>query len=267
MQCHSTQTPTQTQPWYEIFGGRYPGTEPFFFDPADFEWTHILRENWQVIRDEMRQVLDTEPDALKPYFSQALVYPPRQWKTIGLYFWKWRLHHNCALCPRTVEILDSIPHLTGGSLSILEPGANINPHQGDTNAHIKGHLALSIPAGLPDCGFQVGDQIREWREGELLLFCDAHRHSAWNHSSQRRLVFIIDVIRPAFVDRTDEICAHVLAAAALQPVYQRIGWLSRLPGGIHHLIHFFLRWVIRAALPLQRRLDIGRIFTRTPHRG
>jgi aspartyl/asparaginyl beta-hydroxylase (cupin superfamily) len=246
----------QAQPWYEIFGGRYPGTEPFFFDPADFEWTTILRDNWQVIRDEMQQLLENEPSVLRPYFSETLVYPPRQWKTIGFYFWKWRLHGNCARCPRTVEILDSIPYLTGGSLSILEPGANINPHQGDTNAQIKGHLALSIPARLPDCGFQVGDDIREWHEGELLLFCDAHRHCAWNHSTQRRFVFIIDVIRPEFAHRTNAICAHVLASTALQVVYQRVGWLNRLPGRVHHLLHFFLRGALRAALPVQRRLAL-----------
>ena len=244
----------QDKPWYEIFGGRYVGDEPFFFDSDEFVWTKILRENWQVVREEMEHLIESEPECLKPYFSTTLVHPPRQWKTVGFYFWKWRLHRNCKRCPQTVQILESIPYLVGGSLSILEPGANINPHQGDTNAQIKGHLALVIPASIPDCGFQVGPEIRAWEEGEMLLFCDAQRHTAWNHTQQRRLLLIVDVIRPQFTHQTNAICAHVLASSVLQVAYQSIGWLNRFPGQVHHLLHFFLRGVLRIALPVQRLL-------------
>ena len=241
------------KPWYEIYGGRYTADDPYFFDENDFTWTKTLKENWQIIRDEMLQLLAEQPNQLKPYFSENLVFPPKHWKTAGFYFWKWRVHSNCNQCPKTMEILDSIPNLTGGSLSILEPGANINPHQGDTNAHVKVHLGLVIPADLPDCGFQVGDDIRAWNEGELLLFCDAHRHTAWNHSKQRRLIFIIDVIRPEFVNQTKSICIHVLATSMLQLLYQNFGWLKQLPGKVHHILHFFIRIGMRVVLPIQNR--------------
>ncbi|VAW74518.1 hypothetical protein MNBD_GAMMA12-213 [hydrothermal vent metagenome] len=245
-------------PWYEVQGGLYNIDDPYFFKEEDFEWTQTLRDNWRVILDEMQQLVQAEPQRLKPYFSTSLVFPPKNWKTMGFYFWRWRLHGNCNRCPRTTEILDSIPNLTGGSLSILEPGSNINPHQGDTNAQVKVHIGLSIPEGLPNCGFQVGDDIRSWGEGELLLFCDAHRHTAWNHSKQRRLVFIIDVIRPEFASKTAAICANVLASSILQILYQKLKWLNRLPGSVHHSLHFILRSLLRITLPIQNR--VGRLF-------
>jgi aspartyl/asparaginyl beta-hydroxylase (cupin superfamily) len=248
----------QQKPWYEIFGGRFNADDPYFFNEEDFEWTRTLRDNWPVILEEMLQLLQDEPKRLKPYFSTSLVFPPKKWKTMGFYFWKWRLHGNCNRCPRTTKILDSIPYLTGGNLSILEAGANINPHQGDTNAHVKVHIGLSIPDELPNCGFQVGDDIRAWGDGDLLLFCDAHRHTAWNHSKQRRLIFIIDVIRPEFASQTGAICANVLASSVLQVAYQQLKWLNGLPGYVHHGLHFVLRSIFRLVLPVQNWF--GRFF-------
>ncbi|MCW4629713.1 MULTISPECIES: aspartyl/asparaginyl beta-hydroxylase domain-containing protein [Marinomonas] len=242
--------------WYEIYGGRYISDDPFFFDEKDFEWTQTLKDNWHIIRDEMLALLQEHPEKLKPYFSKNLVFPPKHWKTTGFFFWNWRIHKNCRRCPKTTAILESIPNLTGGNLSILEPGANINPHQGDTNAHVKVHIGLSIPKGLPDCGFQVGDEIRGWKEGELLLFCDAHRHTAWNHSDERRLVFIIDVIRPEFAHKKQSICVNVLATSMLQLLYQNVSWLNRLPGKTHHVLHFLIRNVLRLVLPIQNKLRL-----------
>jgi ornithine lipid ester-linked acyl 2-hydroxylase len=238
--------------WYEILGGRYAGTEPYFFEPEKFPWTATLRASWRELRDEVEAVLAVDPDRLRPYFSGALVHPPRQWKTIGFYFWKWRLHANCDRYPRTMEILGSIPHLCGASVNVLEPGANIHPHQGDTNAQVKVHLALRIPAGLPECGFQVGPETRAWREGDLLLFCDAHRHTAWNHSAERRLILVLDVIRPEFAARADAICAHVLASSALQLLDDRLAAFRKLPGTVRHGIHAAVRVVARALLPFNR---------------
>ena len=239
---------------YGIHGGRYDGAEPWFFDASAFPWTRALTDNWQVIRDELEQLIASHEQRLTPYISPVLVFPPQSWKNVGFYFWRLKMHKNCALCPRTMAILDAIPNVVGASLSVLEPGSNINPHQGDTNANYRVHLGLTVPCGLPDCGFAVGDEIRAWREGGLLIFCDAHRHTAWNHSERRRLVFIVDVIRPEFASRSAGICAHVLASTALQVVYARVGWLRRRSERLHHGLQLVLRLVARAVVPVQRRL-------------
>jgi len=242
------------EPWYLIRGGRYPGEEPFFFEPHEFPWVKTISQHKDVILEELGALMARDEARLLPHFRKVMVHPPRSWKSIGFYHWKFREHRNCSACPRITTMLDGIPHLTAASLSVLGPNSNINPHQGDTNAIVRGHLGLSIPASLPDCGFQVGSEIRPWTEGEFLLFCDAHTHSAWNHTDRRRLVFIVDVMRPEYQDRTNRICAHVMAAIQLQRVYQRFPWLERGSGRLHHVLHTVLRQLARLALPLQRGL-------------
>lgn len=242
-----------TAPWFLVQGGRYPGDEPFFFDPAQFPWVETLRRHKQVIAEELSALLARDESVLVPHFRRVMVHPPRSWKSIGFYHWRFREHRNCEACPRTTAVLDSIPHLTAASLSVLEPNSNINPHQGDTNAIVRAHMGLSVPAALPDCGLQVGSEIRPWVEGELLLFCDAHTHTAWNHTDQRRLVLIVDVMRPEYQHRTDAICARVMAAIQLQRIYQRLPWLERRSGRWHRVLHGVLSHLARMVLPLQRR--------------
>lgn len=239
-------------PWYEIGGESYRGSEPNFYNHEDFPWIQQLEDNWQVIRDEILALLSRQEYRLKPYFID-LSFPPKQWKTMGFYFWKYKIHANCKACPRTAQILESLPNMTAGSLSVLEPGANINPHHGDTNAIIRIHLGLDIPAGLPECGFQVGRDIRAWQNGKTLLFCDAHAHSAWNRSDRRRLILIVDVMRPEFANQTNSICRHVLAVQGLQVVYQKIAFLRGLPRGLKYVIHRLLQGGLAVILPLQRR--------------
>ncbi len=240
------------KPWYEINGERFTGNEPNFYRPEDFPWIKTLEDNWRTIRDEIQTLLARDERRLSPYFIN-LSFPPKQWKTMGIYFWKYKIHKNCRACPQTARLLESLPNMTGGSLSALEPGSNINPHHGDTNAIVRIHLGLSIPAGMPQCGFQVGKEIREWREGKALLFCDAHPHSAWNHSDQRRIVLIVDVMKPEFASQTDAICSHVLATSGLQVLYQQFAVLRRMPRKLKFTIHFFMRTALRVILPLQRR--------------
>jgi aspartyl/asparaginyl beta-hydroxylase (cupin superfamily) len=243
------------QPWYNLFGGRYDRGQPCFHNREELPWTRTLEENAGVIRQEMLALLEGHASALKPYYiNKAMSFPPRHWKTMSLLFWNLRMHRNCRRCPRTVGILESIPNLTACSLSVLEPGSNINPHQGDTDAIVRCHLGLSIPAGLPECGFQVGTEIRPWEEGRTLPFCDAHTHWAWNRTKERRMILIVDVIRPEYVRQKNAVCSRVLAFSLLQILYQEFRWLDRAPGRVKWVLHTVSRLAIRAFLPIQRRL-------------
>lgn len=243
------------EPWYNFFGGRYNRSEPWFYNPADFPWTKILEDNAAVIREEVFQLLEEDAKPLKPYFiNKGMAFPPKHWKTMGFLFWKFRMHRNCRKCPKTTRILESIPHLTAGSLSVLEPRSNINPHQGDTDAIVRCHLGLSIPGKIPECGFQVGKEIHSWEEGKTLPFCDAHTHTAWNQTDQRRIIMILDVVRPEYAHATNTICSHVLASSVVQMMYQGLPWLNRAPGWVKWALYSLSRFAIRLLLPIQRRL-------------
>lgn len=240
-------------PWYNVFGGRYMGNEPSFYNREDLPWVKTLEDNWELIRDEMVALMEEKPYRLRPYFiNKSMSFPPEKWKTMGLFFWKLTMHSNCKKCPQTLRIMKSIPHLTSCSLSILEAGSNINPHQGDTDAIIRCHLGLSVPASLPECGFQVGKEIRPWENGKALPFCDAQTHTAWNNSGERRLILIIDVVRPEFARDENKICAHVLASSALQMLYQKFSFLGKRSGHFKKMLYDVIRICIQIALPIQR---------------
>ena len=236
--------------WFSADGGRFAGDEPFFHDPEDFPWVKTLEDNWRPIKEEVEALLARREDRLSPYFHASMVFPPQSWKTLGFRFWTYRMHENCRDCPKTAKILESIPNLTAASVSVLEAGANINPHQGDTNAIVRIHLGLDIPEGLPGCGFQVGSEARPWEEGRVLMFCDAHTHTAWNRSSRPRMVLIVDVMRPEFAERQASICSRVLASIALQMVSQG----RKIPPPAKPLLRALFQTTARVLLPLQQRL-------------
>ena len=252
---------TKVKPWYNEFGGRYTGNQPYFYDAEKLVWTKVLEENWTIIRDEITALKNSHPERLKPYYiNKSMSFPPKSWKTMGLFFWMFTMHGNCRKCPKTVEILDRIPGLISCSLSILEAGANINPHQGDTDAVIRCHLGLVIPGELPKVGFQVGDEIRKWEEGKTLPFCDAQTHTAWNHSDEQRLILIIDVLRPEFIKNKYSVSAHVLASSVIQMLYQRYPGLGLKSGYLKKIIYTISLACIRAILPLQR-LSLRKLFS------
>jgi hypothetical protein len=53
--------------------------------------------------------------------------------------------------------------------------------------------ALIVPDG---CALQVGSEVRRWHEGKCLVFDDTVEHSAWNNSTESRIVLLVDFVRP-----------------------------------------------------------------------
>jgi aspartyl/asparaginyl beta-hydroxylase (cupin superfamily) len=48
----------------------------------------------------------------------------------------------------------------------------------------------------PGCRFRVGNDVREWREGEAWVFDDTLNHEAWNDSDRHRVILMIDIWNP-----------------------------------------------------------------------
>ena len=61
------------------------------------------------------------------------------------------------------------------------------------NTRLVCHLPLIVP---PACRFRVGNEVREWEPGKLMVFDDSIEHEAWNDSAQDRIVLIFDIWRP-----------------------------------------------------------------------
>jgi aspartate beta-hydroxylase len=130
------------------------------------------------------------------------------------FFWEngRRDDANCARCPRTAAAIESLPVLDipgkgpTAMYSILKPHTRIPPHTGTTNARTTIHLPLVVP---PGCGFRVGAEVREWREGEAWAFDDTIEHEAWNDSDSPRAILIIDGWNPLLTEAEREVVRKV----------------------------------------------------------
>ena len=84
-----------------------------FADAAQFPFAAELERHWQTIRDEMVALRTTGFIA----WPEKSLYGETGWSTFGLYAFGQKQTANCALCPRTTELVESIPGLTTAGFS------------------------------------------------------------------------------------------------------------------------------------------------------
>ena len=148
-------------------------------------WVDKLKEHWEDILQEYLKVSTTTP-----YFEKDLF--TGKWDVFPFLFFNDTFPENREKCPKTWELLKDIPGLVNASFSILKPNTEILPHTGITNKVYRYHLGIKIPE---NCGMIVSNQRATWKPGQLLLFDDTQEHSAYNRSSEERVVLLFDVER------------------------------------------------------------------------
>jgi len=182
-----------------------------FYERSDFPWTEAVESAAGDILAELDAVL-AEGSGFRPYLESRSDRPTYDfhglldnpdWST--LYLWEngAGVEANIARCPKTFAALQRAPlcRITTRApsilFSLLKGGARIAPHHGMINTRLICHLPLIVP---PGCGFRVGNEVREWEVGKLLIFDDTIEHEAWNDSDEDRVVLIFDVWRPELSD-------------------------------------------------------------------
>ncbi|TWI56718.1 beta-hydroxylase [Pseudomonas duriflava] len=170
-----------------------------FIDPRKFSWAPILENNWQTIRDELEQVLQEK--ARIPNFQdiskdQKNITQDDRWKTFFLYGYGYKMDGNCARCPETTRLVESIPGMFTAFFSILEPGKHIPLHRGPYNGLLRAHLGLIVPEPKEQCRIEVGGEVQHWEEGRCLVFDDTYKHQVWNDTEGVRVVLFLDIHRP-----------------------------------------------------------------------
>ncbi|HMG46194.1 MAG TPA: aspartyl/asparaginyl beta-hydroxylase domain-containing protein [Allosphingosinicella sp.] len=183
-----------------------------FFDAADFDWAPAVEAAASEVREEIERLLAAGTEGFRPYI-QAEANRPRiddnplldspDWSALFLCENGRLAEEVIARCPKTWEAVQAapLPRIANSPtvmFSLLRAGARIAPHTGMTNTRLTCHLPLIVP---PECGFRVGNEVREWEEGKLLIFDDTIEHEAWNGSAQDRVVLIFDIWRPELSDR------------------------------------------------------------------
>ncbi len=216
--------------WYASSGKWYKEEgEPNFFNPHDFTWAVAIENNWDNIKGEISDLVKSTD---KEFTSNSYVGLTKDdtWSSYTFLFWKIRVKKRRLgdKCPTLTNYLKQVPGLVSFSLSRLAPNTTVNEHRGDTNAVMRCHLGVEIPARLPECGLRAGSGEQGWEEGKWLFFNDAFKHSAWNNTDHRRIVVIMDVIRPEFLYKEKRICANIRARHALIQLQNKVKIIKKL---------------------------------------
>lgn len=174
-----------------------------FHESHGFDWVDALEAKTAQIRAEMLALTDEFPpyvrgDVSRPRpIANPLLDDP-QWGACHL-FQDGRPTPFAERCPVTLRALSALPQpvIPGRSpmalFSRLRPGTHIRPHHGLLNTRLICHLPLVVP---DSCGIRVGDETREWKEGELLIFDDSFEHEAWNRGSGTRTILLFEIWHP-----------------------------------------------------------------------
>ena len=170
-----------------------------FFEAHEFSWVANIESNWLAIRSELDQILcemNRLPNFQDISVDQYGITQDDRWKTYFLYAYGLKAEKNCARCPQTTELIESIPGMKTAFFSILLPHKHIPEHRGPYKGVLRYHLGLKIPEAASDCRIRVGNDIRCWQEGKSLIFDDTFPHEAWNDTDEVRVVLFLDFIRP-----------------------------------------------------------------------
>ncbi len=176
-----------------------PLGEPAIFDRRDFPWAAELEANWWAIRKELEEVLkerDRLPNFQEVSRDQASLTQDDHWKTFFLYGYGYKVDNNCARCPVTTRLIETVPGMQTAFFSILSPGKHIPAHRGPYKGVVRYHLGLIVPEPRSACRIRVGEKIASWEEGKSLIFDDTYQHEVWNDTEGMRVVLFMDVLRP-----------------------------------------------------------------------
>ncbi len=239
-------------PVYFINDEPYRGKYPKFYNPIDFNWVNGLEEKYEIIRDELKELVSDEFE-----FSNNINPPnlsaPNSWTNLYFFNFLWKNNANCKKFPKTYEIISSIPGVILAGLTVLKSNSSVLPHTGETNTTIRCHFGIEIPDILPSCGMQVGGEERSWANGKVLLFNDAYTHSTWNNSNRNRVIILFDVVKEEYMSQKYWIACKCLSTLSIKALKKkskifetRISFLNKF----HNLGTLF--WFI--FLPIQRNI-------------
>jgi aspartyl/asparaginyl beta-hydroxylase (cupin superfamily) len=202
----------------------------YFYEQSQFKIFKELKNNWKIIRDEAKYVLENAPkldihrnyedwhnseeyvNKIKnqygwirswKYKSGAPVNDSEgnhNWLNYGLLYFGDNFKQNVDKCPQTFKILDKIKHrINICGFSYMMGNTTIEIHSDETgpsNNSMAMHLGLIIPKNSDTCKLIMkidNDFYYETEEeGKFVIFDATHEHYAYNQSNEDRVVLYVD---------------------------------------------------------------------------
>ena len=238
-----------------------------FIDPAQFPEMSPLTAHWQEIREEAGRLND------EGFIRAAAGYTDMGfnsffrtgWKRFYLKWYGVDMPSARRMCPRTTELLDSIPNVKAAMFASLPPGARLVRHRDPYAGSLRYHLGLITPND-DQCYIVVDGERYFWRDGQAVMFDETYIHYAENTTQMPRVILFCDVERP-LTNRTIAalnrwFARNVMKASATQNVEgEKIGVLNRMFGGFYQLrlrakqlkarsrtTYYVLKWAVLGGL-------------------
>jgi aspartyl/asparaginyl beta-hydroxylase (cupin superfamily) len=182
-----------------------------FWDATSQPWAKKLSNKYKTIRREFLNVIseknkDTLTKEGNNIWAGALTEEAggygEGWSTLVLMNRGMWDETNCNLFPQTAKaVLNSGIPATEVFFASMKPQTDIKLHSDFTNFVLTSHLAVDIPeSGNNKCRLSVGDETREWINGEVTLFDTSIMHDAINESDEMRYILMFRVWHPDLTD-------------------------------------------------------------------
>jgi len=180
-----------------------------FWDASKFDWAKQLSDSYEDIKEEFVRVtadMDGLTKKNNNIWAGALTEDAagygEGWKTLVMVNRGMWDPVNANLFPKTAKAVhESGVPAAEVFFASMQPGSDIKLHSDFTNFVLTSHLALVIPEnGNNKCRLTIGDETRQWIEGEVMVFDTSIMHSAINESDQVRYILMFRVWHPDLTD-------------------------------------------------------------------
>jgi beta-hydroxylase len=199
----------------------------------------VLTENWETIRDEAKRLYEAGHIAAAEKHNDLAFnsFFKRGWKRFYLKWYDDFLPSAKEICPKTVELVQSIPSVHAALFALLPGGSKLGEHRDPFAGSLRYHLGLITP-NSDDCRIYVDGTAYAWRDGQAVLFDETYIHSVRNDTDKDRLILFCDVARPIGnpVVRTinEFVSNHIVKITAAQnKTTEKIGIFNRFSSVIY----------------------------------
>lgn len=213
----------------------YPGLEGApFHEASRFAWAAAVEQQLSAIAEDLAALERTGHlrrafHTVWPDFTAA-----GEWAALWISLYGEVHEDNARLCRNTTAALDVVEGKSGWiGFSALAPGSHVRPHCGVTNAKLRCHLPVELKAG--GSRIRVGDSVRHWELGRLLVFDDSYEHEVWNDSAARRVVLIVDVFHPDLTGEEREFLTELEARTVRRKYNDLMQEYRARSSGLHWL--------------------------------
>ena len=238
-----------------------------YVDVARFPALQALTDNWRTIRAEALWLLDEGRIRAAATYNDLGFnsFFRTGWKRFYVKWYDEPLPSAKALCPKTVELVQSVPGVNAAMFALLPPGSKLGAHRDPFAGSLRYHLGLVTP-NADSCRIVVDGERYSWRDGEAVMFDETFIHTAENRSDATRIILFCDVERP-LTNRIVQAVNHLVEVTLIRASQtenapgDRVGVLNHVFNAVYRVrlvgkaikrksrvAHYTLKWLILGGL-------------------